>query len=228
MFDCVSSTYSTPILSPPHDTINVGTDLKPALLAKAAFLSLYDRLVRHDNNEPLPFDNDAFQTVYCNAAYWVANIEGFLCELRRITRPGGRIILQVKLESIRRYTLEGFRDVLGNRVLDIIGRSRFESWPTLTSRSSWEARFTAAGLVINSTVPFITKTHAHIWDIGLRPIAPMLIKMANSLAPSTRTAIKHDWVDLLFELLMPLCDPNLKLVDGEGEPAEVQYVLTPT
>jgi len=225
MFDHLRDDYRPPIISRPGDSIDVGTDCKPTMLAKADRLRFYDRLVEHDNNEPLPFADGTFQTVYCNAAYWVANIDGFLAEARRITRPGGRIILQVKLDSMRRYTLEPCEAALGRRFLDIIGRGRIDCWPTLADRSTWETRFARARLSIENATPFVTKTHAHLWDIGLRPIAPMLVRMANALSPATRAAIKTEWVDLFCELLEPLCDPSLELLPIRDEPAEIQYVL---
>ncbi len=227
MFDCNGDNYRPAIQFRPAQTIDVGTDLKPNLLEKAGRLDFYGRLVRHDSNNALPFDCGSFQTVYCNAAYWVENIDRFLAQMRRITRPGGRVILQVKLDSMARYTLASYRPVLGDRFLDLIGRGRLGSWPTLASRTEWERRFAAAGLDVQLATPFVTRTHAHLWDIGLRPIAPLLVKMANALTPSTRAAIKRDWVDLLTTLLEPLCDPTIDLSDRPNEPAELQYVLTP-
>ena len=226
MFDYVSDDYQPAIRSPVDERIDVGTDVKRTQLAKAKRLNLYHRLIRHDNNASLPFDNHTFQTIYCNAAYWVENIDGFLTELGRIIRPGGRVILQVKLDSLRRYTLNAHRNVLGDRFLDIIGRGRIESWPSLASRSVWESRFKAAGLAIENATPFGTRIHAHIWDIGLRPVAPLLVKMAGALTPQTRAAIKDEWVDLFCELLEPICNPKLDLLPGGDEPAEIQYILT--
>jgi hypothetical protein len=115
--------------------------------------------------------------------------------------------------------------VLGDRFLDLIGRGRLDCWPALADRATWEKRFAAAGLRVESAEPFITRTHAHIWDIGLRPIAPLLVKMAAALTPHTRAAIKKEWVDLFAELLEPICDPGFDLISGKGEPAEMQYVL---
>lgn len=227
MFDCVGDDYHPTILSRPTTAIDVGLDLKPALLGKANRLALYGRLVEHDSNSPLPFDDDSFQTVYCNCAYWVTEIELFLDELRRITRPGGRIILQVKLDSMRRYTLDAFRPALGQQVLDILDRGRADCWPTVTDRATWEQRFGTAGLEVENATPFVTRTHAHIWDIGLRPIAPMLVRMANALTPETRESVKRDWVDLFCELLEPLADPTLDLFTKPDDPAEIQYTLTP-
>ena len=228
MFDCLTDDYQPLIVSPSLDTIDVGTDIKRNMLAKARLLNLYDRLVEHDNNRPLPFDDDSFQTVYCNAAYWVADVDRFLREMARITRPDGRVILQVKLDGIRDYTLRAHREILGDRLLDIIDRGRSASWPTIADQATWEARFAASGLGVEAMRPFITRTHAHIWDIGLRPIAPLLAKMAGAIAPQTREAIKREWVDLFCELLEPFCDPGVDFFAARNGPAEVQYLLRPT
>ena len=59
-------------------------------------------------------------------------------------------------------------------------------------------------------------------------IAPLLIEMANNLSLATRRDIKRRWVDLLCDLIAPLCDPEFDLLDQHAEPAEIQYVLRPT
>ena len=227
MFDCSGAAYRPVVVHEPDRTIACGLDAKVSLLDRAALLELYDRLIRHDCARPLPIPNGAFQTVYCNAAYWVENIDAFLRELHRITSPGGRVILHVKLDSLGRYTLESHRAALGDRFLDIIGRGRVETWPSLADRATWERRFEAAQLAIDEATPFITKTHAHVWDIGLRPIAPLLVRMANALSPETRIAIKRDWVALMVDLLAPLCDPRFDLIGSDDEPGEIHYVLRP-
>lgn len=227
MFDCFDDGYRPTIRRRPSLNIDVGADLKPAMLAKARRLDLYGKLVEHDNNLQLPFADGAFQTVYCNAAYWVDEIDRFLSELNRITRPGGRVILQVKLDSMADYTLGAFRAALGDRFLEIIDRGRIGCWPAVASRAVWESRFARAKLAVERAAPFVTRTHAHLWDIGLRPVAPMLVKMAAGLKTETRAAIKREWVDLFCELLEPFCDPKLDLFSGGNEPAEIQYVLSP-
>jgi len=227
MFDVASDDYAPHVVRQPEQKIDVGIDLKPALLAKAEALSFYKQLTPHNANEVLPFGDDSFQHVYCNAAYWIDNIDLFLRELKRITKPGGRVVLQVKLACMQGYTLEPFRDRLGGRFLEILGRGRLETWPTLADRSSWEQRFGQAGLCVEDICPFVTRTHAQIWDVGLRPIAPLLVKMANGIDPTSRASIKKDWVDLFCELLAPFCESSLDLFSEPSEPAEIQYVLRP-
>lgn len=228
MFDhAAAAGYQPKVTRRPEWTIDVGTDLKASALSKASALNFYGRLVRHDNNEPLPFSDDEFQSVYCNSAKWVRNIEPFLSEVARIVRPGGAIVFHVKLDTIARYTLSPFRRQLGERVLELLDRGRLATWPSLASRAEWERRFQAAGLEIVEATPLATRTHAHIWDIGLRPIAPLLVRMAGELTPETRLAIKRDWIALFSELLKPVCRLDFDLFADQREPAEMQYVLRP-
>jgi len=228
MFDYVGHGYDPVAVRRPEASIDVGTDLKPSLIAKAKRLDFYGQVVEHDNNTPLPFTDESFQTAYCNSAYWVPKIDLFLSELRRVVRSTGRVVLHVKLDSMRAYTLARHRDVLGDAFLDTIGRGRIESWPTLASRSQWESRFARAGLVVEDVSEIATRTHSHLWDIGLRPLAPLLARMANALDIETRRSIKCDWVNLLGGLLQPICSRNIDLFGSTAEPAELQYLLRPS
>ncbi|GMU35893.1 MAG: methyltransferase domain-containing protein [Phycisphaerae bacterium] len=227
MFDAETENYAPPIDARPPATISIGTDLKPNLLRKAAALGFYDRLIRHDGNTPLPLPDGVFRRTYCNSAYWMTQVDGFLRELRRVTRPDGVVILHVKLADMRRYTLDRFERVLGGEFLRIIGRGRLDCWSSLASRQTWERRFNDAGLSIERCDVLATRTHAHLWDVGLRPIAPLLVRMTSALTPETRAAIKRDWVALFLDLLDPITRPDFDAFDKADEPAELQYVLRP-
>jgi|GEM_PF-394502 len=227
MFDGAADRYHPLIARAADWRIDVGTDLKPQLLQKAASLDFYRETIEHDSNAPQPFDDHSFATVYSNSAYWMREIDALLHELRRITRAGGRVILHVKLKHLTEYNLEAFRPQLGENFLRIIDRGRKACWPALGTRAQWERRFSDARLDIVHATPFVTRTHAQIWDVGLRPIAPLLVRMANELKPQTRAAIKRDWVALFEQLLEPICDPGFDLFEQSSEPVEMQYVLTP-
>ncbi len=226
MFDHTDASYGPPVRRSAH-SISCGTDWKQNLLDKAKKLDLYDELILHDSNERLPFENESYQTVHCNSAYWVKNIDSFLAEIQRILQPDGRAYLSVKLDCMREYTLQPLRSSLGDRFLEIIGRGRFETWPSVGSAEDWLRRFERANLDVVEAKPFITRTHAQIWDVGLRPIAPMLVKMANGLRPENRAAIKREWVELFMDLLTPICRADFDLFTTSSEPAEILYVLAP-
>lgn len=53
-----------------------------------------------------------------------------------------------------------------------------------------------AGLEIVECVPHLSKTLIQIWDIGLRPIFPMLKKMTMKLEEEFLLEIKKEWIDL--------------------------------
>lgn len=226
MFDHLNEQYHPRIIEPAAETVDVGLDHKSALLEKARALDFYSQLIQHDANQALPFADAGFNLVYCNSAYWIDNIDGLLAELARITSPDGRIVLHVKLDSFTRYSLNNHRHALGENFLRVINAGRLDNWPTLASDKTWRARFARAGLHVTSSTPFITGTHVRIWEVGLRPIAPLLIRMANDLTPETRASIKADWCDLLIDVLEPLCNPELDLFAGDDEPGEIQYVLS--
>lgn len=224
MFDCARG-YE-PAIRRPAEAMEFGLDLKPALLAKAAALAAHRRLAQHDLNLRLPFEDEELGGVYCNSAYWLREVDSFLIELGRVVRRGSPIVLHVKLAHMDRFTLKSHRAVLGEAFIDIIERGRRECWPTVKSRAGWERSFERAGLHICSVSPIASRTHAYAWDIGLRPIAPLLVRMTQSLNSTAREAIKRDWVALFMELLQPLAHPELDLLPGDDSPAELQYVLT--
>lgn len=226
MFDVAAEDYSPIIAGDPKRTLDAGLDLKLNLLNKAARLGVYNALVQHDGNRDLPIADDAFDWVYCNASYWIADIESFLAELARVCRAGGKVVLQVKLACIRDCTLSPLGEVLGETFLDIIGRGRFDCWPSLADRRTWEARFARAGFEIEAATPIVSSDHARLWDVGLRPIAPMLVRMAQGIDEETRNSVKRDWVELFVDLLTPLATSDLQLSNQIGEPPELQYVLT--
>jgi SAM-dependent methyltransferase len=227
MFDkAADETYRPTIERRPAWRIDAGTDLKASSLSRAGRLDFYGRLVEHDNERPLPFADGEFASVYCNSAKWVRNIDGFLREIARVTRPGGAVVLHCKLDAIARYTLSPFRDKLGENVLRILDRGRLGTWPSLASDAEWRRRFAAAGLKLVEATPVATRTHAHFWDVGLRPIAPMLVRMAGEITPASRLEIKREWIALFEELLLPLCRLDFDLFADESEPAEMQYVVS--
>ena len=225
MFDrAEDETYRPVVERQPAWRIDAGTDIKASSLGRAARLGFYGQLVEHDHERPLPFKDGEFSSTYCNAPEFVRNIDAFLGEIARVTRPGGTIVLQCKLDSIARYTLSPFRVELGENVLRILDRGRLGTWPSLASDAEWRRRLATAGLELVEATPVATRTHAHLWDIGLRPIAPMLVRMANEITPASRQEIKREWIALFEDLLLPLCRADFDLFASKDEPVEMQYV----
>lgn len=227
MYDHVDAAYAPAIIDRPAWSITTGTDLKAALLTKAARLDFYDELIQADHNRPLPFVNARYRTIFANSAYWVERIDDHLAELRRIAAPDATILMQIKLDAMRDCTFASRADAMGEAWLRLIARGRFETWPTMGDEVTWQRRFDRAGLAVAAIEPLATRTHARIWDVGLRPIAPLLVRMTQAIDATSRLAIKRDWIVLMLELLEPFARRDIDLFAGPAEPVEALFVLRP-
>ena len=84
--------------------------------------------------------------------------------------------------------------------------------------------FHDAGLRVVRHVSHLSKTVIQIWDIGLRPLFPVLRRMTDAVAPEKLPAIKREWVTIMHQFLDPIVGMDGRL--GQGmEPAFHCYFL---
>lgn len=227
IYNSIPDNYDPKIEKEPEYQITVGTDWKEALLEKADRLNLYKELKQHDNNEPLPFEDDRFRTIFTNSAYWIENIDLHLSEINRILHPEGKAILVLKTPTIHHFleTLEATHgEQLGTEFIDILDRGRRNNKQHLHNREGWTNKLEDAGFDTVDCRTSVTSLHAAMWDVGLRPISPHLIEMAYSLDEQRRVEIKRDWLETWEELLSPFCDTSLAL-DQQPEAPELIFVV---
>ena len=193
------------IVTPPRQKIDVGLDWKNNLLKKASELDLYESLVEHDANYLLPFNDGQFGTISSNIVYWIDNSEGLLNELRRVVAEDGQILLMLPNDSLRKYYVYNYYLKYGWEWVRKIDRGRYSTITQTHTYDGWKDIFIRCGLKVKSHRVHLSKTVIQLWDIGLRPISPLLIKMANSLTEENRAAIKAEWIDTVAELIEPFC-----------------------
>jgi SAM-dependent methyltransferase len=229
IFDVSPSEYTPAISRRPNISMTVGTDLKPNQLEKAKALDFYDEVVAQDNNEPLPFMDDRFETVYSNSAHWAENISLHLSEIERVLSPDGTAILQLKTPAITSF-LEKLRSEyesdLGTELINIVDRGRSDHYAHLHEPDIWADYLRDAGLCVVERRQTVTWVHSRLWDIGLRPISPHLIRMANSLSTEQRRLIKEDWIDTWREMLAPFYDTDFDFNRSRAVP-ELVFVVEP-
>ena len=217
IFDHYDSSYQVPVKKRPSCKISVGTDWKQDLLKKAQPLDLYDKLVLHDNNQlPLPFEDDSFQTAYSNSLYWVKNVQPLLGEVRRILVPGGRAILEMKTPSLLK-TLDELEKYLSPEAVALLNRQRRETMPGSFEVARWKEMIKELGFRIEDIRPvYPSKVLIDIWNVGLRPVAHLLVQMTDSLPGEQRSRIKKEWVDIFYTLAKPLLNiaPDYSLEDA--------------
>ena len=187
--------------------IDYGTDWKQALLDKSNELNLYKNLILHDNNDtPLPFNDNYFKSIFSDAVYWTKRekVDPLLAELHRVLHPDGKMALQL-LTPTHLELLDQLTEILSPKAIEILDRKRRFTMHGRHTYHEYKEMFEKNGfeiLEVKNTFP--DKLILDIWNIGMRPIQHLLIQMVDSLSPDKRKKIKHEWVDIFFELGKPL------------------------
>ncbi len=91
----------------------VGADISPQMLESAKRLKVYERLFEHDLGQPFPEEDNSFGAVTCFGSLGPGHApSSCLQEFIRITRPKGRIILNVRPETFVEQGLKAKMDEL--------------------------------------------------------------------------------------------------------------------
>lgn len=220
VYDSYKDTSEVEIIKSPDYTIDTALDHKRNLMNKAAKLQLHHKFVEADANKRLPFEDESFQTIFSNIIYWLDNPDQIFKELYRILRKDGRLCVMLPntsyLESSFYYSVyvKGHREEF--KFLELIDRGRMKDNLKITkSYADWKQIIENSGFVIEECVPHLSKTLIQIWDIGLRPIFPMLKKMVQQIDKDSLVEIKREWVDLFQTIGMPIIENDKLLTQGK-------------
>lgn len=201
-FDFFEETYKINRKRTPEIQVTTGTDWKDSLLKKAGKLGFYENLIQHDNNQPLPIATESYDLAYSNSAYWVENFEAHLKDISRITRPGGRIVLEMKIDNIKQFNSMNYaQHLLGTDACELLDAGRLETWKGL--RSYAEVKRILSDIPDTHLIkaePIYGGLLAQMWDIGLRPLFNPLTKMASTCPEHIRQEAKKEWNETLFQL----------------------------
>ena len=192
--------------------IDVGLDWKINLLKKANELKLYEKLIQHDSNNPLPFENEEFETIFSNAFYWINDIESLLKEAKRICTESGKIVIFVPDQKFKDSLIYNQFLKGGYTWAKILDRGIYKNTKHCYTLSRWKTIFSNVGLKIEHHSNYATEKLTKIWSIGMRPYSPFIIEMANTLKLSERTKIKKRVVSEIFPILRSYLDFELNNV----------------
>lgn len=204
----------------PDYLIDVGLDHKKNLISKAAQLGLYHDFVEADANQKLPFQNESFQTVFSNIIYWLDNPLEVFKEIYRVLRKNGTCCIMLPnttyLESSFYYSFYKKEGKEEFKFLELIDRGRMQdNLKIVKSYQDWKEIIEKAGLEIEDCIPHLSKTVIQIWDIGLRPIFPMLKKMTQYIEKDVLLEIKKEWIQLFQKIGEPIIENDRLLTQGE-------------
>jgi len=205
-----------------------GVDHKDGLINNASRLGgFYAKTLVQNLNLALPFGGNSFDTAFSNVLYWLDDLSVVLPEWHRILSSKGRLVLFVPGEHFREkaWLYYSAPHQGGQRYLNYFDRGYAQLIHHCYSAERWANLFESHGFAIRRHQNYLTDPVMEVWNVGMRPVAPLLISMANRLAPVERERCKAEWVEYFFNFLKPLIEGELESGAAEEQCAFHFYVL---
>jgi len=223
VFDSYDEKLSPAVSKHPRYQIDVGFDHKINLLKKAGQLGLYRSLKQGDANQSLPFPDASFNSTFSNIVYWLDSPQFVISEISRILKPGGTACLMLPNITFPQFSFYNqlYREGGDTRwkFLEMLDRGRFaDNFRQAKSLAEWQATFEQSGLEIERHHSHLSKLTIQVWDIGLRPLFPVLLEMTNELSPEKLIILKTKWMQTMMAFIEPLIDID-KAIPSKEQPA---------
>jgi len=219
-----SEKYKPSITRKPNYRMEYGLDWKQNNLEKCGSLDFYDNLILANCNEKLPLEDNLLGTIFCNTIYWVDDINHILREVSRILKPDGKAYLVNYLPAINNY-LDFYRDKVSSEWIELIDRKRSNENKHIFTKEEWLHLYDIAGLELVEYVPTVNQLYAHIWNIGMRPLAGYIIEMSHSINKDKLEKIKSGWIRTLKTILTPFVENPEFYNFLPGQEVEAIFVL---
>ena len=196
----------------PEYRFNTVMDHKPNLLDQARQLKIAENYVLADANGSIEFSD--IDLVYSNMLYWLNDPITTIRKIGDKLKPGGSLITTFPNPRFVEYCRSYQRDT---PMWTLLNRGRADSlmW-TLDLEEFEKSLADQTDFVIEESHLYLSRLTLGNWDIGLRPVSPYLIRMANGLDPATRFSVKQDWCEGTQPLIAELVAQELELGPLEG------------
>jgi SAM-dependent methyltransferase len=161
-----------------------GIDHKEGLISKARQLrGFYEQTIVHDLNKPLSLEEGCFSAAFSNVLYWLDDLDAILADWARILTRSGRLFLFVPNKCFKEkawfyYLAPHTGD---KRYYNFFDRGYNTLIKHCYTMQEWEVLFLHNGFHIVQHEKYLTDPVMDIWNIGMRPIAPLLINMSSNL-----------------------------------------------
>ena len=218
--------YKPEIIKQPNYRMEYGLDWKENNLKKCSKLNFYDKLVQADCNYKLPLENEFFDSVFSNTVYWVDDLDNVLSEINRILKKNGKVILINYLPSINNYLSFYKNHGFSKDWINLMDRNRSVENKHIYSKKVWIDIFSKHGFELENYIPTVNQVFAHIWNIGLRPLAGLIIEMASRQKKEEYYNMKKEWVKVLTNVLEPYVSQQSFSNVNDGDEVEAIFVLT--
>lgn len=229
--DVFINSYQPIITRKPFYKFSFALDHKENLLNKAKCLEFYDNFIIHDANKVLPFEDNTFETIFSNIIYWLEEPQKSINEISRILCKGGRVALMLPNITMPESSFYNQLYVKNNdknfEFLKYMDRGRYSSnIRTAKSFNEWKQIFENSGLKIIEHKTHLSKTVMQIWDIGLRPLFPVLLKLVQSIENKEKLIeIKQEWIEIFMKFLEPIFELEMQNKLNQKEEKAFHYFV---
>ena len=225
VFDHYDDSYAPIILKPADARFTYGMDHKPNLLRKARKLDFYDELIEGDLAQDTSIPDESLDIAYCNSLYWIAEPELAISHINRKLKNGGIAVYDVMTTHRKALQYQHWMPTMPAIWQDMMNRGRDANNPGIRSARDWHAVFESDGTAtVEEVRDIFPAAIAYAWNIGLRPIFPVLNRMVESISTETRQSIKAEWVETWTELLLPLLTEPEEFSKAPTR-ARLQYIV---
>jgi ubiquinone/menaquinone biosynthesis C-methylase UbiE len=150
VLDIATGSGHTAFALAPHVASIIGTDLTPQMLAEAERLrsarSISNVAFQIADVHKLPFTTGSFDLVTCRrAAHHFSDIQAALQEMRRVLKPGGRLVIDDRSVP---------EDDFADRVMNLLDTYHDESHVREYRPSGWRRMLEEAGFAVDVVEPY--------------------------------------------------------------------------
>jgi hypothetical protein len=195
----------------PIKKLQIVLDNKQSTLDQVKLLELSLEHICQDANQNISFEN--IQTIYTNSIYWLKDPIFQLNRWCDKLPTNSKIILVFPNSSFYSYCRSYKQD---SKMWRLLNRGRADTLMWSMDFIDFEKEMNKIGFRVIDYKRYLSKLTLQIDDIGLRPISPHLIKMANSLSPELRFEVKQEWVSTMMVILNELLENELEKGPKEG------------
>ena len=209
-------------------TFEWGVDHKHGLIDKAKrFAPFYENIQLLDLNNSIPFEDGHFDSAFSNILYWLNDMDVTLSEWNRVLNADGKLFLFVPNANFKEkawlyYSSPHAGD---NRYLNYFDRGYNSLIQQCFDRNKWTHIFERNSFEVVDHHLYLSNPVMDIWNIGTRPIVPLLIDMASKLSFENRNEAKAEWVDYFAKCFQPIVEEEFDRRVSEYEAAFHFFVL---
>lgn len=190
-----------------HKNLKLAIDHKENLISQASQLNFIDKIVNHDANNEFTFSG--IDTVYSNILYWLDDPFEVLNNISRFLKEKSKIFIVFPNQNFFNYC-PSYNSSSQLWKLINRGRSQTMMWHMDIGEFEKNLRRRNSNLSIIHHQTYLSKQTLNTYDVGLRPLSPHLIKMANLLEPKYRLEIKEEWCSTCMKFLDVLLEGELE------------------